>query len=150
MPPKGVVVRPATEEDMPFVRNSWSRATYSHLTSIHYLSHLGKPPRFEVYKALFDGVMDKILSSADVDLAVSEDDPDAILGYCVSGGQDGQSVLHYLQVKKYMWRKGVGALLLDAFGFAKNKSCVYTFTSPFLSKWRVPANWQYIPHWCIT
>ncbi len=150
MQPKDVAVRPATEEDMPFVRNSWCKATYSHLTSLHYLARLGRPPRYEIYKTLFDGVMDKILESADVDLAVVESDPDSILGYCVSDGKDGQSVLHYIQVKKYMWRKGIAKSLLDALGFSVDKPCVYTFASPILMKWRPLSNWQYIPHWMIS
>ncbi len=95
--------------------------------------------------------MDKILETADVHLAVVESDPDSILGYCaLSGVGDSQPVLHYIQVKKYMWRKGIAKSLLDALGFSVDKPCVYTFASPILMKWRPPSNWQYIPHWMIS
>lgn len=117
---------------------------------MHYQSHLWRPPQFVIYKSLFDGVMDKILSTADVDVAVTEDDPESILGYAVSDSKECQGLLYYVQVKKYMWRKGIANTLLEALGFDKNKPAIYAFTTPFLTKWRPSDKWQHIPHWMIS
>ncbi len=148
MATQGIAIREALASDLSFVRNSWCKASYSHLSAQHYLSHHGRAPHYSVYKPLFDGVIDRICYRSTISVAVNDDDHDQILGFCVHA-QAEQPILHYVQVKKELWRNGIAATMLEHAGIDKRKPCIYTFTSPILAKWRAPDKWQHIPHWLL-
>lgn len=149
MPTQGVIVREMKDSDVSYVRNSWCKSSYSHLTAAHFLSKQGQPPAYQVYKVLFDRVMDKVLTDADCSVAVNDDDYDQILGFVVyTRNPDGDHpVLHYVQTKKDLWGNGIARTMLEAVGITKEQPCIYTFTSPILGKWRTPGKWKHIPHW---
>lgn len=149
MATQGVSVRNALESDMRYVTEAWCRSSYSHITAAQYLSKQGPPPHYQIYRALFEDIQQRIIDRSNVLIAFNEDDSDQILGFAVVDKLDSP-VLHYIQVKKELWRNGVASTLLEHADISKKLPCTYTFTSPILSKWRAPGKWRYTPHWMIT
>ncbi len=135
---------------MNYILNSWCRSSHSHLEAAHYLSKQGKAPAYQVYKALFDKVQRSTLRRAKVIVATNDDDDDQILAFCIyEPGNDSPPVLHYVQTKMELWRTGVAEALLEHAGITRDVPCVYTFSSPILSKVKAPAKWSHIPHWLL-
>lgn len=133
---------------MSYVLNSWCRSTYTHLQAQQYLSKQGPAPNYSIYKTLFDDVQKRICANSDVSIACNEDDEDQILGFMVHGEAE-VPLLHYIQVKKELWRNGIAATMCEKANISKNQPCIYTFTSPILGKWKAPSKWRHIPHYLI-
>lgn len=137
---------------MSYILNSWCRSSHSHLEAAHYLSKQGPAPHYQVYKTLFNDVQQRILHRAEAIVATNDDDDDQILGFCIYE-PDGEAcavpLLHYVQVKNELWRTGVCKRLLEAAEIGRDEPCIYTFSSPVLSKVRAPDNWIHTPHWLL-
>jgi GNAT superfamily N-acetyltransferase len=137
---------------MNYIRNSWCRSSHSHLESAHYLSNQGPPPPFPLYRELFDDTIDRILRNSTALVAVNDDDDDQILGFIVFEASESATVLHYIQVKKELWRKGIARALLSTAGIT-DAACFYSFSSPIIGKLRHdnkwPAKWAHVPHWLL-
>ncbi len=143
----GVLIRNHIPSDRSFIRNSWCKSSYSHLSSFHWRSGQGKPPYFGVYKVLFDHVMDRICEDANLAVAYNSEDTDQLLGWCAY--QKNPDILHYIQVKKELWGNGIANAILEKISISKDKPCIYTFSTTFFSLHHAPDKWQYIPHWLI-
>jgi len=145
---KAPPIRLATARDLNYILSSWSRATHSHIGASLFLSKQGPEPPQAVYQRLFEAVQRRIMAKATVTVACVEDDPGTILGYCVFERPDAHPpVLHYVQVKRDLMRKGIASALLAHAGITKDGACVYTFTSPIQGKVKTPEQWMHVPHW---
>ncbi len=148
---KDIPIRLAVQSDMPYVLNSWSRAAYSHLQSALFLSSQGPPPPYGLWKRLFDDWQHRLLETSQILVACDFDDPGTILGYCIWSRQaTSPPLLHYLQTKRDLMRKGVASTLLARAGISRDDACVYTFTSPIQGKVKTPEHWSYVPYWLVT
>lgn len=136
---------------MNYILNSWCRSSHSHLEAAYYLSKQGHAPSYQVYKVLFDNVQRRVMRRAQVVVATNDDDDDQILGFCIfePGGDAHPPVLHYVQTKMELWRTGVAEAMLEHAGITRDEPCIYTFSSPILSKVKAPAKWSHIPHWLL-
>lgn len=105
-------IREATGNDLPFIYATW-------LESYRYDSNFGKSHRNTIFFEDYRKVVDLLLSTSQVFVAVAENDPDIIYGYLVS---EGNQTLHYVFTKGPFRRWGIADALFDhAF---KNKSPV--------------------------
>lgn len=134
---------------MAYILSSWARATHSHLGSAQYLSKQGEVTPFPLYRRLFADRQDALLKRASVLVACDDDDPNTILGYIIFERGDGPPVLHYVQVKRDLMRKGIANALLAHAGIDRESAAVYTFTSPIQGKVKTPAHWVHVPHWLV-
>ncbi len=136
---------------MSYVLGSWAKASHSHLQAAHFLSKQGPAPNYQVYRRLFADIQDRILDAATLIVACDDEDPDTLLGYCIyeDGKEDTPPVLHYLQTKRDLMRKGIASALLDHAGIDRAGPCIYTFTSPIQGKTPTPEHWMHVPHWLI-
>lgn|SRR6185503_449866 len=133
---------------MAYVLGSWAKATHSHQKAQLYLSKHGPETPLPVYRRLFGEWQKRIAARADVLIACDDDDADCILGYLiVERRDDSPPVLHYVQVKRDLMRKGIAAALLDRAGIKRDEACIYTFTSPIQGKVKTPERWVYVPYW---
>ncbi len=120
------------------------------MQSALFLSKHGEPPPYAVYRKLFDNHQDRILARSKTFVACDDDDTNTILGYVITERQDGAPpILHYVQVKRDLMRKGIASALLEHAGISKNSACVYTFTSPIQGKVKTPEHWVYVPYWLL-
>lgn len=113
-----------------------------------YLSKQGPEVPEGVYRRLFQARQEAILQRSSTVVACDSDDPSTILGYCIFELPKGMPpVLHYVQVKRDLMRKGIATALLSHAGITKESACIYTFTSPIFGKVKTPEPWMHIPHW---
>lgn len=113
-----------------------------------YLSKQGPEVPAGVYARLFEARQEAILKRATTIVACDSDDPSTILGYCIfERPKNMPPVLHYMQVKRDLMRKGIATALLTHAGITRDSACIYTFTSPIQGKVKTPDAWMYIPHW---
>lgn len=146
---KLVTIRPANDADLPFVRDSWKNAAYKHVEAVLYLSKHGKKPTWEIWKSLFPGVMDRILSHAQLHVVCSSEERSQILAFAVTERLDnGTPVLHWVATKKQLWRHGLAEILLRELGFDPEKPAVFTFSGSAytVTKERI-GKWEYVPFW---
>ncbi len=124
---------------MAYILSSWTRATHSHAQSALFLSKQGPETPFGLYKGLFDAWQRRLMSRSVVSVACDDDDPSVILGYCIHEQRsDAPRILHYIQVKRELMRKGVATALLDTAGIDRESACIYTATSPIQGKVKTP------------
>ncbi len=121
-----VTLRPAEENDISFVFNSWLRSYQSSDFA------KGIPPK--LYFPHHHQIIERILQrGGKLTIACLQDEPSAILGWlCIEG-----KVLHYVYVKKPYRQLGIATKLIDG-----NRFVVYThqtYATGFLKKPLGPA-----------
>lgn len=130
---------------MAYVMNSWAKASWSHLQSELFLAKRGEVPPYYVYQRLFVEAQKRLVDKGFVNIACDDEEPSTILGYLVGDKADKIPVLHYVQVKRDLMRKGIASTLLEHSGFSKDSTAIYTFTSPIQGKVKTPVSWVYVP-----
>lgn len=103
-----VKIRPPTDQDIPFIFNSW-------LKSFRETGFLCNPVSNTIYFDSHHKLIQKILKRATVFIACDERYPDQIFGYIVAEKIDGVFVLHYVYVKHNFRKSGIAKTLLNAF-----------------------------------
>jgi hypothetical protein len=142
-------LREATEEDLPFVLDSWRNAAYKHLESSLWLSKHAKKPTMIIWNQLFPMIQRLILQRAKVFVVCSAEASTQILSFAVIERlPDGMPILHWVSTKKAMWRNGLAEFLLTAAGFDSANPAVFTFSGSAYNhvKSRL-AKWDYVPFW---
>ena len=113
-----IKVRDMREDERAFVLDSWINS----YCAFHAWAdgsrrcvaarHRSSSPN-EV-KSLHEHLVNGLLATADVSIAVHEDEPDVILGWVCHGvRQDGRKVVHYLYTKQSARSQGIMGTLLD-------------------------------------
>lgn len=142
-------IRAATPADARYIVSAWCNASHSHLNAQLYLSRHGLSPPFDLYRQLFSDVQARLLARSKCLVAVNPEDSNQIFGFCVYE-PEAPPVLHWIQVKKDFWRKGIAHSLLEAAGIKRDQPAIMTFTSPIFHKLaQAPAQWAHVPHWLI-
>lgn len=110
--------RPAGQEDVNFIFNSWLKSyrnSYAtkNITSTFYFSEHHK-------------VIERVLAAAKTIIACNPEDPSQVYGYVVADTVDGIFVVHYLYVKHSFRGLGLGKLLFNAFDHDPTAASLYT------------------------
>ena len=133
-----VRLRTLTEEDSPFIFNSWLKS--------YRFSHFGEKITNTIYFEDHHKVIENILKDSKVVVACNEEDPSQLYGYIVGGVEDGNFVLHFIYVKHTFRNMGLGKTLLDAMGHDKEKAGVYTHHTRMADKLAAKYNFVYHPY----
>tara|TARA_R100000656_G_C3887637_1_gene115846 strand:- start:72 stop:533 length:462 start_codon:yes stop_codon:yes gene_type:complete len=133
-----VRLRTLTEEDKPFIFNSWLKS--------YRFSHFGEKITNTIYFEDHHKIIENILKNAQVVVACNEKDPSQVYGYVVGGDEEGILVLHFIYVKHTFRNMGMGKTLLDAMGHDKEKAGVYTHHTRMADKLAAKYNLVYHPY----
>ena len=106
-------LRPLTEEDHPFLYNSWLKSYRFSL----FAERITNTIYFEDHHKLIE----KILNNSKILIACNPSDPSQLYGYVVAGEDDGILIVHFLYVKHTFRNMGIGKTLLDAVGHSSDK-----------------------------
>jgi len=117
-PAPKVRLRPAGQEDVNLIFNSWLksyRSSYAtkNITSTFYFSEHHK-------------VIERILKVGKTIIACNDEDPSQVYGYVVGDEVDGIFVLHYLYVKHSFRGLGIGKVLFNSFDHDPTVAALYT------------------------
>ena len=118
-------VRPATEEDLPYVYSSWVLTAFDANDALRFRNGERASARKGVFCDGLTRLLGKVLARSRVDVAHPKSAPDEIAGYvCYEPG-----VIHALTVKRTPWR-GMGAarVLMEHVG-ASGEAFRYSFLS---------------------
>ena len=133
-----VRLRTLTEEDKPFIFNSWLKS--------YRFSHFGEKITNTIYFEDHHKIIENILKKAKVVVACNEEDPSQVYGYIVGGAEEGIFILHFIYVKHTFRNMGIGKTLLDAMGHDKEKAAVYTHHTRMADKVAAKYNFVYHPY----
>lgn len=114
-------IRPANEEDIAFIFNSWLKSYRNSLFARDV-----PPP---VYFAEHHKVLETLVKTNTVLIACNPEESNQIYGYMVGGQLEGVFVLHYAYVKHPYRGLGVGKLLLKAFNHDRNIAGFHTHST---------------------
>ena len=133
-----VRLRTLTEEDSPFIFNSWLKS--------YRFSHFGEKITNTIYFEDHHKVIENILKNSKVVVACNEEDPSQLYGYIVGGAEEGIFVLHFIYVKHTFRNMGLGKTLLDAMGHDSSSAAVYTHHTRMADKLASKYNFVYHPY----
>lgn len=112
-------LRPAKEEDLPFVFQTWLRS---------FRQEMPKRCPSEIFYREHQKLLNRILEGSKTIVACSPNDSDQIFGY-VTFEETSPATVHFTYVKKLFSKLGIGtALLLDA--SKGSKTIHYTHHTP--------------------
>ena len=131
-------LRPLTEEDYPFLYNSWLKSYRFSL----FAERITNTIYFEDHHKLIE----KILNNSKILIACNPSDPSQLYGYIVAGEEEGGLVVHFLYVKHTFRNMGIGKTLLDAVGHSSDTASVYTHHTRMADKLASKHNFVYHPY----
>ena len=118
-----IKIRPANEEDVAFIFNSWLKSFRS--------SPFARVLSNEIYFAGHHKLIEKVLRRSQVSVVCNVDDSSQIFGYSVTERITGVLVIHYIYVKDSYRNMGIANTLLQNAGHDKrNFSCYTHHTKP--------------------
>jgi len=119
-----VTIREATADDDGFVYNSWLKSSREDAKDM---------PSHQFYRAQH-ALIDQMLKTSKVFMAVFKDDPSFIYGYVVVQVVDNIPVLHFCYTKHSFRRFGILKLLLSKFWKVKEDSIIVTYQASYRKK----------------
>ncbi len=99
-------LRQATQNDFNFIASSYLKSYRFGPETKHLIN--------DIYYDVYKDKLNQMLETGSVTIACSDEDPDQILGYLISGQVHGRSILHYVYVKHLFRHLGVAKTLLQA------------------------------------
>jgi GNAT superfamily N-acetyltransferase len=111
-------LRPANEEDIPMLFNSWLKSYRNSLFAKQIVN--------EVYFTEYHKIIEDLLRDSIVLIACNNDDASQIYGWCCAKYIDNIFCLHYIYVKHAFRRMGIAKVMFDAFELKKDLGGVYT------------------------
>lgn len=143
-----IQIRPFKTADFPFIVSSWSK---SYKMMSYFAKRVHHQTFFEHHPSLISGILD--LPMTKVHIAVSNEDPDEILGYLVArclrkpAADQQEVVIDYVFVKKEFQRLGVGKRLLAELGLKEGDEVSFThWTYPMDEIAPKHPTWIYNPY----
>ena len=121
-----VQIRTATEQDVPFIFNSWLRS--------YKASQRTVTPA--VYFDFQHKLVQSILQRSNVNMLCSPDDSQQLFGYLVHEVIDSVPVLHYGYIKHDFRQLGLMSVLLKHAGVARDSGAYYTHETNSIFKVR--------------
>lgn len=131
-------IRKATEEDIPFIFNSWLKSYRN--------SMFAKPIANQIYFTEHHKVIENIVKHNEVLVACSNQDPSEVYGYCCAGRVDGIFSVHYVYVKHSFRRMGIGKTLLSNFNYDPTLASLFTHHTRIGDKLSQKYNMIYHPY----
>ena len=131
-------LRPLTEEDYPFLYNSWLKSYRFSL----FAERITNTIYFEDHHKLIE----KIINNSKTLIACNPSDPSQLYGDIVAGEEEGVLVVHFVYVKHTFRNMGIGKTLLDAVGHSSDKASVYTHHTRMADKLASKHNFVYHPY----
>ena len=133
-----VRLRTLTEEDKPFIFNSWLKS--------YRFSHFGEKITNTIYFQDHHKVVERIIKNSKTLIACDPEDSSQLYGYIVAAVEEGILVLHFIYVKHTFRNLGIGKTLLDALGHDKSSAAVYTHHTRMADKLAAKYNFVYHPY----
>jgi len=131
-------LRRATEEDIPFIFNSWLKS-YRH-------SRFAREITSTIYFTEHHKVLERLLKTNDVIIACNEKDASQVYGYICAGKVDGIFAIHYIYVKHSFRNLGVGKVLLNAFQHDPATASVHSHSTRISERLAAKYNSVYHPY----
>jgi len=113
------VIRDLQSSDYPFLFNSWMKSY-----SKEFLDKKNVPS--QIYYQGLHKLIESLLPSCVVKMAVTEDDLDVIIGYVVASSDENVGVVHYVYVKESFRRLGIASQLLASVGIEPDMDSIFT------------------------
>lgn len=124
-----VRLRPATDEDVPFLFNSWLRC-YRHSAQTRGIEN---PVYFAQHHLLLEGLCKR----ATITIACNPSDIAQIYGYIAYEEIEGLLVIHFIYMKELYRKLGIGSILAESAGFKKEAPVLFThrtYSADFLTQ----------------
>jgi GNAT superfamily N-acetyltransferase len=131
-------LRPATEEDIGFIFNSWLKS--------YKFSLFAKNITNTIYYAEHHKVIEKLLKNHQTIIACNNDDISQIYGFINAGFVDGIFCLNYIYVKQPFRNLGVGKTLLNSFDHDPSNASVVTHWTRMAERLAPKYNMVYHPY----
>lgn len=133
-----VRLRPATQEDVGFIFNSW-------LKSFRY-STFAKDITNTVYFTNHHKVIEDRLKNNQTIIACNDADPSQIFGFINAGLTDGILCINYIYVKQTFRNLGIGKILLNSFNHDPSVASCYTHETRISERLAAKYNMVYHPY----
>ena len=131
-------LRPATQEDVPFIFNSWLRSyKYSRWT---------KNITSQIYYSEHHKLIEKLLKNFSTIIACNDNDPSQIYGFISAGYVEGIFCMHYIYVKRTFRNLGIARTLLNSFEHDATTAGVFTHDTRASEKLAAKYNMVYHPY----
>ena len=117
-PTPPVRLRMATEEDAPFIFNSWLKS--------YRKSFFARTITNTVYFSEHHKIIEKLLKKYQTVVACNNDDPTQVYGFINAGFTDGIFTLNFIYVKHSFRGLGIAKALFNAFEHDPSYAAVYT------------------------
>lgn len=135
-------VRPANEEDVPFIFNSWLKSYRN--------SFFARDIHSTVYYSEHHKVLEKIIKNNSVLVACNPEESNQIYGYIISGKVQNVIVVHYVYVKQPYRNLGIAKLLGAAVGHDKEVPGFHTHTTRLGRDLAIKFNLIYSPYLALS
>lgn len=110
-------IRPANEEDVPFIFNSWLKS--------YRTSPFGKKLSNSIFYPEHHKLLERLLKTSSVLVACSNNDPSQIYGYICTALIEGIFTVHYIYVKHTFRKLGIAKVLYASVN-PQNEKGIYT------------------------
>lgn len=107
-----LVIRQGTEDDFPFILNSWLK---SHCESKILSPYLPREMYFHLHHPILEAILAR--PTTKISMAVNTEDPTLIYGYCVYEILKSANVFHYVYVKRAFNGFGIATDLINSMPF---------------------------------
>lgn len=133
-----IIVRKATPDDVPFIFSAWLKSYEDSVV------HAGISKT--VYYANQHKLIEKLLRTSEVLIAVNASDDNQIYGFLVCERLQGVFVIHYIYVKMMFRKLGVARTLLEATDWNPEELAAFTHWGKPASSISRKTNFIYHPY----
>lgn len=133
-----VQIRPATEEDVPFIFNAWLKS--------YRKSFFAQPINNTIYFAEHHKVLEHLAKTSTVVVACDPKEPSQLFGFGAGTSKDGITIIHYIYIKHTYRQLGIGKLIAKSLGHEDGKPTCYTHQTSSASKLAEKHNLLYHPY----
>lgn len=137
-PQLNIKLRPADQEDVGFIFNSWLK------------SYRQSPATTGIPSQIYFGeqhkLVERLLKDSTVVVACSDEDETQLYGYICATRVEGILCVHYIYIKHTFRSLGIGKMLLNAFEHDPSAASVYTHSTRIAAKLATKYNLIYHPY----
>lgn len=134
-----IKIRPATDQDVAFILNSWLKSYREHGPIAQHVSNT-------IYFASHHKILQKVIKRATTLVAVNENDDSQIYGYAVGERIEGHFVIHFVYVKQGFRKMGIATSLYNMFEHDRSSVGIFTHHTRMAEKMYMKYNLVYHPY----
>jgi len=134
-------IRPAKEDDIPFIFNSWLKSYRN--------SHFCKLLVNEVYFSEHHKVIQNLIKHSTVLIACNPEDENQLYGYLVASKEQNILCLHYIYIKHAFRNFKIASSLLQSISHDPSQAAIYTHHTRICDKLAEKYNLLYHPYIAI-